>query len=104
MLLCAVKLGMSGQGRVGSGCTQLYAPSQGMLATEAGRDWALFKGIEDGVWWPEELLEHNIHAPHHLGKQEVVANLVKGALGVLVPSLGLGKTVAGGGCASEGQS
>lgn len=84
--------------------------AQGVLTTEPGRDRALFEWVVDCVsvvllsagvamkmldrsdWdlrWPEELLKHDIHAPHHLGEQEVVTSAIPGARFALVPALGL---------------
>ena len=45
----------------------------------------------------EELLQHDVHAPHHLREQEVVARLVKHALLLLIPSLRPGYPEALGG-------
>lgn len=42
----------------------------------------------------EELLENDVHAAHHLGEQEVVAEFVGGALLLLVPSYRSGHTEA----------
>jgi hypothetical protein len=37
---------------------------------------------------PEELLQEHVHAPQHLGHEEVLSNLLDGALLLLVPSRG----------------
>lgn len=38
--------------------------------------------------WPEELLQQDVHAPCHLGHEEVLSQLVEGTLVLLVPLLG----------------
>lgn len=72
----------------------VFVPSQCVLSSESGRDGALLKGVVDGVWGSEVLLQDNVHASHHLGEEEVVAEAVCGAFGLLIPSLGSRQTVA----------
>lgn len=73
---------------------QIRLPSQCVFATEPRTDGTLLEGVVDGVWWAEELFEDNVHSSHHLGEQEVVSNLVHGAFGLFIPSLGGSQTVA----------
>ncbi len=51
------------------------------------------------VRWAEELLQHDVHPAHHLGKQEVFARLVERGLFAFVPALDSRETEAGGGWA-----
>lgn len=43
----------------------------------------------------KELLQHDVHAPHHLGEQEVVARAVPDVVLLLVPALRFGETEVG---------
>lgn len=83
-----------------------------MLAAEARGDGTFFEGVVDcvaiaesvydldrnvrediDVRWSEVLLEHDIHAAHHFGQEEVIAGLVGGTLALVEP-LWLGQSEA----------
>lgn len=55
----------------------------------------------------EELLQHDVHSPHHLGQEEVVARLVEHRLLLLIPARRpgraetLGRRALGGGILSR---
>lgn len=53
---------------------------------------ARLAGVGKDLRWAEVLLQHDVHATHHLSQQEVLGGLVQGRLIALVPALGSGQT------------
>ena len=49
---------------------------ESMFASEAWRYWTLLKWVEDCVWWPEELLDDDVHASHHFREEKIFAGFV----------------------------
>lgn len=70
----------------------LYLRSVTQFPGEAGEGELNWHNVR----WSEELLKHDVHAPRHLGQEEVFAHAVHGALAGRVPALRLGQPEAWG--------
>ena len=60
-----------------------WVPTEGMLASESGRERALLKGIHDRVGRLKHLLEYNPHRPENLGQEHGLGSSVEDGLGQL---------------------